>query len=62
MDYVVNRANKLGLVMGLVTAKSWHVTDHSKKVFDEKNAYTFGKFLGERYKNKNGSRSVDPRL
>jgi hypothetical protein len=52
VDYVVNRANQLGLVMGLVTAKSWHVTDHPEKVFDEKNAYVFGKFLGERYKNK----------
>ena len=51
VDYVVNRANELGLVMGLVTAKSWHVTDHPEKVFDEKNAYVFGKFLGERYKN-----------
>src|SRR5216117_2529195 len=50
VDYVVNRANELGLVMGLVTAKSWHVTDHPEKVFDEKNAYVFGKFLGERYK------------
>jgi len=32
-------------------AKSWHVTDHPEKVFNEKNAYVFGKFLGERYKN-----------
>src|SRR5207247_4089301 len=51
VDYVVNRANELGLVMGLVTAKSWDVTDHPERVFDEKNAYTFGKFLGERYRN-----------
>ena len=51
VDYVVNRANELGLVMGLVTAKSWHVTDHPEKVFDEKNAFTFGKFLGARYQN-----------
>ena len=51
VDYVVNRANELGLVLGLVTAKSWHVTDHPEKVFDEKNAYTFGKSLGQRYKN-----------
>lgn len=51
VDDVVNRANELGLVMGLVTAKSWHVTDHPEKVFDEKNASTFGKFLGARYKN-----------
>jgi hypothetical protein len=51
VDYVVNRANELGLVMGLVTAKSWHVNKHPEKVFDEKNAYVFGKFLGARYKN-----------
>ena len=51
VDYVVNRANELGLVMGLVPAKSWHVTEHPEKVFDEKNAYLFAKFLGERYKN-----------
>lgn len=51
VDYVINRANELGLVMGLVTAKSWHVVEHQEKVFDEKNAYTFGKFLGDRYKN-----------
>src|SRR5262249_48321049 len=25
VDHVVNRANELGLVMGLVTSKSWHV-------------------------------------
>jgi hypothetical protein len=51
VDYVVNRANELGLAMGLVTAKSWHVNKHSEQVFDVKNAYTFGRFLGERYKN-----------
>jgi hypothetical protein len=50
VDYVVNRANELGLVMGLVTAKSWHVNRHPEKVFDEKNAHAFGKFLGERYR------------
>jgi hypothetical protein len=51
VDHVVNRANERGLVMGLVTSKSWHVNKTSEQVFDEKNAYTFGKFLGERYKN-----------
>jgi hypothetical protein len=51
MDYVVNRANALGLVMGLVTSKSWHVNNTPERVFNEKNAYTFGKFLGERYRN-----------
>jgi hypothetical protein len=51
VDYVVHRANELGLAMGLVTAKSWHVNKTPEQVFNEKNAYTFGKFLGERYKN-----------
>jgi hypothetical protein len=51
VDHVVNRANEHGLVMGLVVAKSWHVNKHPERVFDVKNAYTFGKFLGQRYKN-----------
>jgi hypothetical protein len=51
VDYIVNHANELGLVMGLVTAKSWHVNEHKERVFEAKNAYGFGKFLGNRYKN-----------
>jgi hypothetical protein len=50
VDHVINRANELGLVMGLVVAKSWHVNKHPERVFDVKNAYTFGKSLGQRYK------------
>jgi acetyl esterase/lipase len=50
VDFVINRANELGLVMGLVVAKSWHVNQHPERVFDAANAYTFGKFLGARYK------------
>src|SRR5262245_27280639 len=50
VDYVVNRANELGLVMALVTAKSWHVNRHPERVFDAKNARAFGQFLGRRYK------------
>jgi hypothetical protein len=50
MDYIVNRANAMGLVMGLVVAKSWHVNPHPEQVFNPSNGYTFGKFLGERYK------------
>ena len=51
VDAVVQRANELGLVMGLVVAKSWHVNEHPERVFDVRNAYAFGKFLGERYRN-----------
>jgi hypothetical protein len=51
VDHVVNRANERGLVMGLVVAKSWHVNEHPERVFDARNAYGFGRFLGERYRN-----------
>src|SRR5262249_8112409 len=50
VDHVINRANELGLVLGLVVAKSWHVNKHPERVFDAKNAFAFGKFLGARYK------------
>jgi hypothetical protein len=50
MDYVIDLANNLGLVPGLVVSKSWHVNQHPEKVFDPQNAYTFGRFLGQRYK------------
>ena len=46
VDHVINRANELGMVMGLVVAKSWHVNKHPEQVFNAKNGYTFGKFLG----------------
>jgi hypothetical protein len=50
VDHVIDRANELGLVMGLVVAKSWHINKHPERVFDAQNAYTFGKFLGQRYR------------
>jgi hypothetical protein len=51
VDHLINRANELGFVMGLVVTKSWHVRKHPEQVFNAKNAYTFGKSLAERYKN-----------
>src|SRR5262245_2187302 len=50
VDHVIHRANELGLVMGLVVAKSWHINQHPERVFDTRNAHTFGTFLGERYR------------
>lgn len=54
-DYVINRANELGLVMGIVVSKGDHVRQRqwpvSEVVFNETNSFTFGKFLGDRYKN-----------
>jgi hypothetical protein len=50
VDQVINRANELGFVMALVTAKSWHVNKHPEHIFDAKSAHAFGKFLGQRYR------------
>jgi hypothetical protein len=50
VDHVINRANELGLVLGLVVSKSWHVNKHPERIFDAESAYSFGKFLGARYK------------
>ncbi len=52
VDRVIARAADLGLVMALVTAKSWHVPDGPECVFDERNARTFGAFLGRRYRDR----------
>lgn len=51
VDQVIHRANELGMVVALVAAKSWHVNEHPERIFDRESAYTFGKFLGERYRN-----------
>ncbi len=55
VDYVVARAEQLGLVMGLAPTwgdkwnKRWGM---GPEVFDEKNARQYGEFLGERYKDR----------
>lgn len=52
VDYVVNRANELGLVMGIVVSYGEHVrqTRTNEQVFTPSNAFTFGKLLSARYK------------
>lgn len=53
-DYVINRANELGLVMGIVVSKGDHVRQRqwpvNEVVFNEANAFTFGRLVAERYK------------
>lgn len=52
VDYVVNKANELGLVVGAVTCWGEYVrgirTD--QQVFNTSNAFVYGRFLGDRYK------------
>ena len=52
VDYVVNRANELGLVMAMVTNSGEHVRKGSldEQVFTESNAFAYGRFLGSRYR------------
>lgn len=53
VDYIVNRANALGLVMALVVTWGEHVfcKHHDERIFNAENALAFGKFLADRYKN-----------
>ena len=58
VDYVINRANEMGLVMGLVACWGAHVeATYGKNVYPEEqiftrsNAYTYGRLIGNRYKN-----------
>ena len=48
VDYIVHRANELGLTIALLPTwgRWWHDGD---AIFDELNAYRYGRFLGERY-------------
>jgi hypothetical protein len=53
VDHIVNRANELGLVMGMVVTYGEHVrqTRSDEQVFNPENAFIFGKWLGRRYRN-----------
>jgi hypothetical protein len=50
VDWIVNRANELGLVLAMVVSYGEHVNGKQEKVFDKSNAYTYGKLLAARYK------------
>lgn len=54
VDYIVGKANELGLFMGLVVSYGAHVTrrqnDKEEQVFNPANAFAYGKYLGSRYR------------
>lgn len=58
VDYIVNRANELGLVMALVTCFGEHIRLRKKGshlsedevIFNKSNAFEYGRLLGKRYK------------
>jgi hypothetical protein len=53
VDHIVNRANDLGLVMGLVVTYGEHVrqTRSDEQIFNPESAFAFGKWLAHRYRN-----------
>ncbi len=55
VDFIVNEAEKLGLVVGMLPTWGDKVTPAhggGPVVFNKKNAFVYGEFLGNRYKNK----------
>jgi hypothetical protein len=50
VDYIVDRANQLGLVMGMVVTYGEHVGGTTEPAFNPSNAFAYGEFLGSRYK------------
>ena len=52
VDTVIDQAAALGLYLGLVPTWAAYVTDNDRRIFDSSNAYRYGQFLGERYRDK----------
>jgi hypothetical protein len=68
VDYIVNKAEELGLIIGMLPSwgdkwnKKWGI---GPEVFNKENAFVFGEYLGKRYKTKpivwimGGDRDID---
>jgi len=54
VDYIVNKAAELGLVIGMLPTwgSYWSDNNPKRKIFNEANARWFGKYIGNRYKHK----------
>ena len=50
VDYIVNKAEELGLFIGMLP--TWGDKVNSGKIFNPRNAVIYGEFLGKRYSNK----------
>jgi hypothetical protein len=53
IDYIVKKAESLGLVIGMLPTwgSYWSSLNPENVIFTPENAYTYGKFLGNRYQN-----------
>jgi len=54
VDYIVDKAASLGLVVGMLPTWGAYMSSMNpeKIIFNPQNAFTFGRFLGQRYKQK----------
>jgi hypothetical protein len=52
VDYVISKAESLGLYMGVSPIWAAHYAKEDPQVISKSDAYTYGKFLGSRYKDK----------
>ncbi len=54
VDYIVEKAESLGLFIGMLPTWGayWSHLNPENVIFNPENAYTYGEFLGKRYKNK----------
>lgn len=50
VDYIVNRAADLGLSVGMLPTWGFYWKQTRDPIFTPENAYSFGQFLGERYR------------
>jgi hypothetical protein len=50
VDYVISRANELGLTVGLLPSWGHYWRDGNTRIFDAESARSFGRFLGARYR------------
>ena len=53
VDYIVNKAQSLGLYIGMLPTWGSHVTGRGgQRIFNPSNGYAYGLFLGKRYRDK----------
>lgn len=53
IDYVISRANEFGLTVGLLPSWGHYWRDGDRRIFDVESARSYGRFLGNRYRDAN---------
>lgn len=53
IDFVISKANELGLTVGLLPSWGHYWRDGDRRIFDVESARSYGRFLGNRYRDAN---------